>query len=99
MLPILIIPNDFSRSLVKDCAVPARCGEILISLHRKSCIGVHQIIVSSVYVRCVLNPLDVIAVAVELNGIIVDDDIPISEDTLCDLVDNERFNLLKCISI
>ena len=34
----------------------------------------------------------------ELDRVIVDNDIPISEQTLRDLVDDERFNFLKCVS-
>ena len=47
--------------------------------------------------RRIINPLNMIAVAMELNRVVVNDDIPISEQTQRDLVDDKRFNLLKCI--
>ena len=49
--------------------------------------------------RRVLNPLDMIAMAMELNRIIINNDVSIAEQTYSDLVDDGRLNLLICISI
>lgn len=84
--------NDFSGGWVKDGPVAPRRCKIDIGLHCQVGVRVQHIVVSAVRVSDLLDPFDVVAVAMKLDGVIVDDDKPITEQAVGNLIDKEWVN-------
>ena len=93
----VIVAHNFPGFGMENCAVTARGCKVDVRPHCQGCVCVNHAVVSKVWVVDILYLFNVIAVAVELDGIAVNNDIPVAEQTLRDLVDEKRFNLGRCI--
>ena len=89
----VIVAYNFPGFGMENCAVTARWGKVNVRPHCQGCVCVNHAIVSKVWVVGILYLFNVVAVAVELDSIAVNNDIPIPKQTLCNLVNKKRLNL------
>ena len=91
----LIVPDNFPRVRIENCAVTLGRRALNIGAHRQLGVHINQIVVLIVGMVGLVNSLNGVTVVVKLNDVVVEDDEPIAEQTLGYLRDDKRVKLRR----